>query len=366
MANYIATTEQFTATANAIRAKTGSSGSLEWDANTGYADDIAAIPTGDDTSDANATAADILSGKTAYVKGSKVTGNIPTKTAADLTASGSTVTVPSGYYSVNATKSVASTMHPNPTVSIDSSTGVITATHTQGAGYVAAGTTTGTLSLAFQPAQTITPGTTNQTIASGKYLTGIQTIKGDANLVASNIAEGISIFGVTGTHAGGGGDDALTAFIEEPIIGAFENSKITKIRDHAFAYCNMLTTVSFPACTTIGYYAFSYCTYLETVILNASQTASSIHASVFHRCYNLTSLYLLASTMYKLANINAFSSTPISNYTTSTGGAYGSIFVRESLYASYIASTNWATYSARFVSLTDGQVANVMASGTHT
>lgn len=46
MANYIATTEQFTATANAIRAKTGSSGSLEWDANTGYADDIAAIPSG--------------------------------------------------------------------------------------------------------------------------------------------------------------------------------------------------------------------------------------------------------------------------------------------------------------------------------
>lgn len=53
-----------------------------------------------------------------------------------------------------------------------------------------------------QGAQTITPGTANKTIAAGKYLSGTQTIKGDANLVAENIAEGVSIFGVTGTHAG--------------------------------------------------------------------------------------------------------------------------------------------------------------------
>lgn len=57
-------------------------------------------------------------------------------------------------------------------------------------------------SLIAQAAQTIIPTTTDQTIARGKYLTGAQTIKGDVNLVAANIAEGISIFGVTGTHSG--------------------------------------------------------------------------------------------------------------------------------------------------------------------
>ena len=54
-------------------------------------------------------------------------------------------------------------------------------------------------SIAFKAAQTYTPTTTTQTIASGQYLSGAQTIVGDANLLASNIITGVSIFGVNGT-----------------------------------------------------------------------------------------------------------------------------------------------------------------------
>ena len=53
-------------------------------------------------------------------------------------------------------------------------------------------------------AATYIPKTTDQSIASGQYLSGTQTIKGDANLVAGNIKSGVSIFGVTGTYTGGG------------------------------------------------------------------------------------------------------------------------------------------------------------------
>lgn len=48
-------------------------------------------------------------------------------------------------------------------------------------------------------AQTYTPGTSDQTIGSGQYLSGTQTIKGDSNLVGSNILSGETIFGVPGS-----------------------------------------------------------------------------------------------------------------------------------------------------------------------
>ena len=54
-------------------------------------------------------------------------------------------------------------------------------------------------SISSRAAQTITPTTTNQTIASGVYISGTQTIEGDADLVSGNIKSGVSIFGVSGS-----------------------------------------------------------------------------------------------------------------------------------------------------------------------
>lgn len=56
-------------------------------------------------------------------------------------------------------------------------------------------------SIVSKAAQTYTPTTSDQTIAGGVYLSEAQTIKGDSNLVASNILSGVSIFNVTGTLA---------------------------------------------------------------------------------------------------------------------------------------------------------------------
>lgn len=95
------------------------------------------------------------------------------RSAANLTTSGSTVTVPAGYYATQATKNVASATHAAPGLSLNSTTGVITATHTQNAGYVAAGTTSSTLTLTTQAATTITPSTASQTaVAANRYTTG--------------------------------------------------------------------------------------------------------------------------------------------------------------------------------------------------
>lgn len=159
----------------------------------------------------------MLNGVTSYgANGVKYAGTIATKTASDLTASGDTVSVPAGYYASAVSKAVAAGSAKGPTTVSGSSASVSTGTNTLTltksvsitpvvtAGYVSAGTAqsasvTLTASVTTKAAATITPGTSNQEIAAGTYLTGKQTVSGDANLLASNIKSGVSIFGVAGS-----------------------------------------------------------------------------------------------------------------------------------------------------------------------
>ena len=132
--------------------------------------------------------------------------NVPTgtaRTSSDVSVSGPTVTIPAGLYSSQVTKTVSSGSVPNPSISV-SAGGLITASYTPTPGYISTSTTkSATQQLSTKSAQTYTPGTSNQTISSGQYLTGTQTIQGDASLVASKIKHGESIFGVTGSYPTG-------------------------------------------------------------------------------------------------------------------------------------------------------------------
>ena len=95
-----------------------------------------------------------------------------------------------------------------PSISV-SSAGVITASATQTAGYVIAGTKSATKQLNTQAAKMVTPGTSDQTaVSSGVYTTGAVKVRGDANLLAANIKSGVSIFNVLGTFEGSGSSDS--------------------------------------------------------------------------------------------------------------------------------------------------------------
>ena len=114
---------------------------------------------GIDTSDATATASDILQDKTAYGADGKLTGTIPTVTAS---MSDNVVTVPKGYVKSAQTLTVGTALN----------------------------------------AYTITPAANAQVISKGSYLKGEVTVSGDANLTASNIKSGVTIFNVAGTYEG--------------------------------------------------------------------------------------------------------------------------------------------------------------------
>ena len=147
----------------------------------------------DISKDATATVNDVEKGKTFYAGGQKRTGTL------ELTGNATPAQVLAGrtFYNDNLKSRRTGTMPNrgavNHALPINGSYTVPAGYH-NGAGKV-------TQSIPTQGAQTITPTTTNQTIASGRYLTGTQTIKGDANLIPANIVLGKTIFGVVGTYA---------------------------------------------------------------------------------------------------------------------------------------------------------------------
>ena len=140
-------------------------------------------------------------------------------TTVDRSTSTRYINIPAGYHSRNEYYQISAVANGSATNSgsasgssatISTGTNTITLqkavsiTPTVTAGYISSGTAGNvtvslTASVATKAAATITPGTSNQTIASGTYLTGTQTIAGDADLVAANIKSGVNIFNVAGT-----------------------------------------------------------------------------------------------------------------------------------------------------------------------
>ena len=166
----------------------------------------------------DATSGDILAGKSATVSGgSVISGTIQTVSA---TSAGSQINVPAGYIPTSQTFNVSgggvdvssTTAEAADVLSgkvFYDSAGVLTSGGIQTvsayaydnicvvpSGYISSQQEieVGSAILATE----ITPSVSSQIINAGGYLLGDVIIKGDSNLVASNIVSGVSIFGVPG------------------------------------------------------------------------------------------------------------------------------------------------------------------------
>ena len=165
-----------------------------------------------------------------------------------------------------------------PSITVSSS-GLITASATQTAGYVNAGTKSATEQLTVQAEQTITPGTSNKTIAADTYLTGTQTIKGDSNLIADNIKNGVSIFGVAGSLVG-------------ETIGAVSKGIITVTYPSGSACTVTNGTVTYTALDTSGAATFVVDPGTWTVTAGSKTKTVSITKEGQVEIVNLASLIL--------------------------------------------------------------------------
>lgn len=242
----------FTAMANAIRAKGGTSAALYPNQMPQAIADIqpqislqskTKSYTPSETAQSETVSADTgydglqqVSVSVGAISSSYVGTGVTRRTSSDLGASGATVTAPAGYYENAATKTISSGS-ATPAASI-SATGAgktvgngtikltksaVSNTPQVTPGYIASGTAGNTsvsltASVTTSGSQTFHPSTNDQTIAGDTYLTGTQTFKAVtlANLTADNIKKDVvvkvgdstdddCVAAVTGTYEGGGG-----------------------------------------------------------------------------------------------------------------------------------------------------------------
>ena len=159
--------------------------------------------------------------------------------------------------------------------------GLVVASATQEGGYVAAGTARSEMQLPVQAGKDVVPSTTDQVaVENGKYTTGAVTVKGDANLKAENIAEGVSIFGIVGAHKGGAAEEASVGNVFLTVEAEAEGNAISEICFCMLENGSVTTVVEYPESKSMPYYVLSGSFLAIRLMYNAIGSVSGEGAEV--------------------------------------------------------------------------------------
>lgn len=207
----------------------------------------------------------------------------------------------------------------------------------------------------------VTPTTSDQTIDT--TTNNSIKVKGDADLVATNIKKDVEIFGVTGSYEGGGGatDTDLVSFLANEMTYikipsatkimkaySFRSTPAQKIYlpvvtiwgDVTNSVSNSSSIVAFSAPSVTSQPGNTSSTFASDSNIETIDIGSwpRIGGNEFQNCSKLKVLVLRRSSVATLASTNAFTGTPFAS-----GGTGGTLYVPNSLISSYQSASNWAT-----------------------
>lgn len=232
------------------------------------------------------------------------------RSASDIAIGGPQVQVPKGYYSSAVSVAFPTAEHPAPTISFNSSTGIITATHSQSTGYTNGGATAANLSLAFQSAITITPGSTSQIISGNLYLGGDITIDAIPSTYVSdpyyNIYKSLafrSVINGSDPYVSEWADSlsnisTYSQFAGQCFNGSFYFNNLSSFPTYTFAFPSLTYTIMgetcsanfyFPTTTSIRGAAFAYNSCLTSIQL---PECVNIDGNAFYSCANLSYVFI--------------------------------------------------------------------------
>lgn len=334
-----------------------------------------------------------------------VGSDVPRKSSADLTVSGATVNVPSGYYSASASKSVKNGTEGTPTATkgaVSNHAIDVTPSVTNTEGYIAGGTKSGTAVNVF--ASELVSGTKSITQNGTEDVTNYELVDvnvpnsysaSDEGKVVDNgalVAQTSATYTENGTYdttliddvtvnvSGGGefdfdkvaqhytgSDDTLTLTVASIPAYAFRGwgftaidaPNVKSIGQQALA-SNKFTTVFFPSLTTVGQDVFIDISTMRTMVfaggikdlaygsfrnmtgLLALDIGDGTTSSIkSNAIVNCTSLNTLIIRKPTVMALAAVNSMNATAFASSRSG--GTLYVPQSLISSYEAATNWST-----------------------